>query len=94
MRLDMFVAVFVSTHMSPFGKPRRCSAIPNAPRSNAPTTKTAAAIKEKLDGLHKELCRFLNGALTKGATASKKCTMSAAARRKIAAAQRARWAKA
>jgi len=53
----------------------------------------AAAIKEKLDGLNNELRRLLDGALTGGATAKKRRTMSAAVRRKIAAAQRARWAK-
>ena len=53
----------------------------------------AAAIKEKLDGLNKELRRLLDGATTDGATSGKKRTMSAAVRRKIAAAQRARWAK-
>ena len=53
----------------------------------------AASIKEKLDGLNEELCRLLDGATTNGATSGKKRTMSAAVRRKIAAAQRARWAK-
>jgi hypothetical protein len=52
----------------------------------------AASIKEQLDGLNKELRRLLDGATTEGAT-SKKRTMSAAVRRKIAVAQRARWAK-
>jgi len=55
--------------------------------------KRAAAIKEKLDGLNKELRRLLDGAMTSGATSRKKPTMSAVVRRKIAAAQRARWAK-
>jgi len=53
----------------------------------------ATSINQKLDALNKELCRFLNGALTNGATPKKKRTMRAAARRKIVAAQRARWAK-
>jgi hypothetical protein len=53
----------------------------------------AAAIKEKLDSLNKELRRLLDSATTDGATSKKKRMMSAAARRKIAAAQRARWAK-
>jgi len=53
----------------------------------------AAAIKEKLDGLNKELRRLLDGAVTDGAASGKKRTVSAAVRRKIAAAQRARWAK-
>jgi hypothetical protein len=52
----------------------------------------AASIKEKLDALNKELRRLLDGVTSNGAT-SKKRTMSVAARRKIAAAQRARWAK-
>ena len=52
----------------------------------------AALIKEKLDGLNKELCRLLNGGLTNGAKGSKG-RMSAAVKRKIAAAQRARWVK-
>jgi len=52
----------------------------------------AALIKEKLDGLNKELRRLLNGGLTNGTTVNKG-RMSAAVKRKIAAAQRARWAK-
>ena len=52
----------------------------------------AASIKEKLHGLNKELRRLLDGATTNPAT-RKKRTMSAAVRRKVAAAQRARWAK-
>jgi hypothetical protein len=53
----------------------------------------AASIKEKLDSLNKELRRLLDGAITDGAISSKKRTMSAAVKRKIAATQRARWAK-
>jgi hypothetical protein len=53
----------------------------------------ATSINQKLDALNKELCRFLNGALINGATSKKKRTMSAAVKRKIAAAQKARWAK-
>jgi len=53
----------------------------------------ATSIKQKLDALNKELCRFLNGALINGATSKKKRAISAAARRKIAATQRTRWAK-
>jgi len=53
----------------------------------------AAAIKEKLDGPNKELCRLLDGAVTDGATSGKKRRMSATVKRKIAAAQKARWAK-
>jgi hypothetical protein len=55
--------------------------------------KRAASIKERLDGLNKELRRLLDGAMTNGATSRKKRTMSAAVKRKIAAAQKARWAK-
>jgi len=53
----------------------------------------AAAIKENLDGLNKELRRLLDGAVTAGATSGKKRRMSATVKRKIAAAQKARWAK-
>ena len=53
----------------------------------------AASIKEKLDDLNRELRRLLDGLSSNGAASRKKRTMSAAARRKFAAAQRARWAK-
>jgi hypothetical protein len=53
----------------------------------------AASIKEKVDTLNKELRSFLDGAVNDKAMTRKKRTMSAAAKRKIAAAQRARWAK-
>jgi hypothetical protein len=53
----------------------------------------AAAIKEKLDGLSRELRSVLDGTSTNGAPLRKKRTMSAAVKRKIAVAQRARWAK-
>jgi hypothetical protein len=52
----------------------------------------AATIKEQLDSLAKELRRLLDAAATDEGT-GKKRAMSAAARMKIAAAQRARWAK-
>jgi hypothetical protein len=52
----------------------------------------AASIKEKLDGLNKELRSLLDGSEADGA-ASRKRTMSADVKKKIAAAQRARWAK-
>jgi len=52
-----------------------------------------AAIKEKLDSLNKELRSLLNGVMTNVAKSEKKRTMSAATRRKTAAAQRAGWAK-
>ena len=54
--------------------------------------KRAAAIKEHIEALNKEL-RGILGVSTKSAVAPKKTqTMSAAVKRKIAAAQRARWA--
>jgi hypothetical protein len=55
--------------------------------------KRAAAIKEKLDALNRELRSLLDGSSSNGAASGKKRTMSAAVRRKIAAAQKARWAK-
>jgi hypothetical protein len=55
--------------------------------------KRAASIKEQIDALSKELLSLLNGSTTNGATPRKKRTMSAAVKKKIAAAQRARWAK-
>jgi hypothetical protein len=55
--------------------------------------KRAAAVKEQVDKLNKEL-RAILGEPTNSRTAPKKGrTMSAATRRKIAAAQKARWAK-
>jgi hypothetical protein len=54
--------------------------------------KRTAAIKEQIQALNKELRILLDGSLDR-ATSGKKRTMSAAARRKIATAQRARWAK-
>ena len=53
----------------------------------------AASIKQRLESLNKELRRLLDGAIANGAISSKKRTMSAAVKKKIAAAQRARWAK-
>jgi len=53
----------------------------------------AASLKEKLDALSGELRSVLDGTSTNGAPLSKKRTMSVAVKRKIAAAQRARWAK-
>ena len=53
----------------------------------------AASIKEKLDGLNKELRRLFDGAMTNGARSRKKRTMSVAVKKKIAAAQKRRWAK-
>ena len=54
--------------------------------------KRAAAIKEQIEALNKEL-RGILGVSTKSRAAPKKNRpMSAAARKKISAAQRARWA--
>jgi len=56
--------------------------------------KRAAAIKEQIEALNKELRGILGVAAKPGAAPKKKRTMSAAVKKKIAAAQRARWAKA
>jgi hypothetical protein len=56
----------------------------------------AAALKEKIQSLEKELGRLLGSAPTTAASPAprkKKFTMSAAARAKISAAAKARWAK-
>jgi hypothetical protein len=53
----------------------------------------AASIKEKLDSLNRELRSLLAGSSSDGALSGKKRSMSAATRKKIAAAQRRRWAK-
>jgi hypothetical protein len=55
--------------------------------------KRAAAIKEKIEDLNKELSKILGGAAEFNGAAPKKRSISASGRRKIAAAQRARWAK-
>ena len=55
--------------------------------------KRAASIKEQIDTLNQELRRLLDGTTTNGFVSAQKRTMSAAAKKKIAAAQRARWAK-
>jgi len=59
--------------------------------------KHAAAIKEKITSLEKELVAILGSAPAAKTSAAKpvkkKLTMSAAGRAKIAAAQKARWAK-
>jgi hypothetical protein len=52
----------------------------------------AAAIKDQIDTLSAELNRLL-GTSTDETTPTRTRTMSATARRKIAAAQKARWAK-
>lgn len=57
----------------------------------------AAALQEKIEGLQQELAQLLGGssksAPVEGKPAKKKRVMSAAARKKIADAQRKRWAK-
>ena len=54
--------------------------------------KRAAAIKEHIEALNKELRGILGASAKSGAAPKKKRNMSAAAKKKIAAAQRARWA--
>ena len=53
--------------------------------------KRAAALKEQIEGLNKELGSILGASAISGAASKKKRSMSASAKRKIAAAQRARW---
>jgi len=56
----------------------------------------AASIKEKMDALNRELRALLDGSFSNGSSsngAPRKRTMSAAVKKKIAAAQRARWVK-
>ena len=55
--------------------------------------KRAAAIKEQLDRLNKELRNILGGSAIPASAAPKERTRSAAAKKRIAATQRARWAK-
>jgi hypothetical protein len=55
--------------------------------------KRAAAIKEQVDKLNKELGSILGGRAKSGTASKNQRTMSASTRKKIAAAQRARWAK-
>ena len=54
--------------------------------------KRAASIKEEIDRLNGELSKLLGGASTDG-SGRQNSRLSPAARRRIAAAQRARWAK-
>ena len=54
--------------------------------------KRAAAIKEQIEALNKELRAILGASATSGAAPKKKRTMSASVKRKIAAAQKTRWA--
>jgi hypothetical protein len=51
----------------------------------------AAVIKEQIEALNKELRSILDGAGNSGSVAKKKRTMSASVKKKIAAAQKARW---
>jgi len=55
--------------------------------------KRAAAIKEQIENLSKELRAILGAPAMPGAAPKKNRTMSAAVKRKIAVAQKARWAK-
>jgi hypothetical protein len=54
--------------------------------------KRAAAIKEQIDKLNKELGSILGGSAKSGAAPKNKPAMSASVKTKIAAAQKARWA--
>ena len=54
--------------------------------------KRAAAIKEQIEALNRELRGILGAQASTRAARKKSRTMSAAVKRKIAAAQRARWA--
>jgi hypothetical protein len=54
--------------------------------------KRAAAIKEHIEALNRELRSLLGESAVTRAAPKKKGTMSAAVKKKIAAAQRARWA--
>ena len=54
--------------------------------------KRAAAIKERIEALNKELRSILGTPANPGAAPKKKRTMSASVKRKIAAAQKTRWA--
>lgn len=55
--------------------------------------KRAAAIKEQIEVLNKELGGILGMSAKPGAAAKKKRSMSASVKKKIAAAQKARWSK-
>jgi len=54
--------------------------------------KRAASIKEQIEVLTKELRALLGGPVRSGAAPKRKRTMSASAKKKIAATQKARWA--
>ena len=55
--------------------------------------KRAAEIKQQIEDLNKELASILSGSTKPGPAAKKTGGMSASVRKKIAAAQKARWAK-
>jgi len=55
--------------------------------------KRATAIKEQIDRLNKDLGSILSGSASSGTAPKKMPTMSDAVKKKIAAAQKARWAK-
>jgi hypothetical protein len=55
--------------------------------------RNAADLKEKIAGLEKQIAAILGSATSSVAKAPKKKGMSAAGRAKVAAAQKARWAK-
>ena len=55
--------------------------------------KRAASIKEQIDGLNRQLRGILVAAATSRAAPTRNRTMSAAVKKKIAATQKARWAK-
>ncbi len=54
--------------------------------------KRAAAIKEQIDKLNKELGSIIGASAKPGAAPKNKRSMSASVKRKIAAAQKTRWA--
>lgn len=54
--------------------------------------KRAAAIKEQIEGLNKELRSILGASAKSGDAPKNQRTMSASVKRRIAAAQKARWA--
>jgi hypothetical protein len=54
--------------------------------------KRAAAIKEKIEDLNKELYNILAASVKPGRAPKKRRALTASAKRKIAAAQKARWA--
>jgi len=55
--------------------------------------KRAASMKEQIEALNKELQSLLGGSPASGAAPKKTHKMSASVKKKIAAAQKARWAK-